>query len=289
MATRLGVFTGIDGNRYLAVEQGDALADLSRSDLPTLAALLGLPRAEIGRRLEWALSSAGRVDRARLTAPIDRQEVWAAGVTYRRSRDARMAESTEASIYDRVYDAARPEIFLKATPHRVVGPGEAIMLRSDARWNVPEPELGVVANRHGEVVGYTIGNDLSSRDIEGENPLYLPQAKLWDRSCALGPAIVLAEGSGLDPLRLTITCAIRRGGTEVFRGATSTSEIVRPLDELIAYLFRDNAFPDGCILLTGTGIVPPDDFTLEAGDEVEITIDGLGTLRNPVGRHGQAG
>jgi 2-dehydro-3-deoxy-D-arabinonate dehydratase len=217
-----------------------------------------------------------------LIAPITKQEVWAAGVTYLRSRDARMGESVSAgSFYDRVYDAERPELFLKGTPNRVAGPNEPIRIRTDSRWNVPEPELALVVNPLGNIVAFTIGNDVSSRDIEGENPLYLPQAKVYMKSCALGPALLLRDAVP-DPRALGIELVIRRGDAVAFRGSTAISQMKRGLDELVAYLFREQEFPNGAVLLTGTGIVPPDDFTLEHGDVVEISITGIGVLRNPV-------
>jgi 2-dehydro-3-deoxy-D-arabinonate dehydratase len=216
-----------------------------------------------------------------LLKPTDDQEVWAAGVTYERSRIAREEESAGSGIYERVYSAARPELFFKATPSRTVGPGEPVAIRVDASWNVPEPELGLVVNQQLELVGFTIGNDMSSRDIEGENPLYLPQAKLYGRCCALGPLIALRDSIG-DPANLPIKMEILRDGAIAFAADTSTRRIVRSFADLIGYLGRDNLFPDGVVLLTGTGIVPPDDFTLQAGDEVVISIEGIGTLRNPV-------
>ncbi|MCD6518522.1 MAG: fumarylacetoacetate hydrolase family protein [Anaerolineae bacterium] len=215
-----------------------------------------------------------------LLAPIDVQEVWACGVTYKMSREARMRESEEPTIYGRVYDAPRPEIFFKATPHRVVGPEEAVGIRADSSWNVPEPELTLVLTPKLEIVGYTVGNDMSSRDIEGENPLYLPQAKVYDRCCALGPVVRLLRE--FDPLDQGIRCVVWRQSEVVFEGETHTSRIHRPLENLVTYLGRCNSFPNGAFVLTGTGIVPPDTFTLREGDIVEITIEGLGTLRNPV-------
>jgi len=217
-------------------------------------------------------------------APIDAQEVWAAGVTYYRSRTARMAESEVAgggSFYDRVYTAERPELFFKALAHRVAGPGEHVRIRRDSRWNVPEPELALVISPEGKITGYTIGNDMSSRDIEGENPLYLPQAKVYDRSCALGPAVFVSS----DPLPSTtaIGLEIRRAGQAVFSGDTTLAEMKRRPEDLVRYLYRETSFPNGCILLTGTGIIPPESFTLQAGDEVAITIEPMGTLRNTVG------
>ncbi|MDB6148859.1 MAG: Fumarylacetoacetate hydrolase [Chthoniobacter sp.] len=217
-----------------------------------------------------------------LLAPLQSQEVWAAGVTYLRSRDARIEESQVAgggSFYDRVYDAERPEIFFKATPHRVVAPGGSMRLRRDSRWNVPEPELALAINARGAIFGYTVGNDLSSRDIEGENPLYLPQAKVWSQCCALGPGLVVRE-----PLApgATIQLRIHRGGEVAVRGGTSLSQMKRTLPELADWLCREDHFPAGCYLLTGTGVVPPNDFTLASGDEVRISIDGIGTLVNTI-------
>src|SRR4051794_20491082 len=218
-----------------------------------------------------------------LKAPIDRQEVWAAGVTYLRSRDARMEESSQRDVYDRVYDADRPELFLKATPNRVAGPGDAIAIRGDSGWDVPEPELAILLNARGELIGYTIGNDVSSRSIEGENPLYLPQAKVYSRCAALGPTVVTIDELP-DVSNLEIQLTIRRGGTALFQDSTATSELHRKLSDLIAYLLRDNEYPAGVFLMTGTGIVPPSEFTLQDGDEVEIRIAGIGSLVNPVVR-----
>ncbi len=218
----------------------------------------------------------------RLLSPLDRQEVWAAGVTYLRSRVARMEESDVASrIYDLVYEAERPEIFFKATPHRTVGPGEAIGIRGDSAWNVPEPELAVVLDRQLKPLGLTICNDVSSRDIEGANPLYLPQAKMYNRCCALGPTVLLLETLPDRP-QLRMECTIRRDGSEVFHGGATTAQLKRSLPELIGYLGRYNSFPDGVVLSTGTSIVPPDTFTLQAGDIVEIEIENIGRLVNPV-------
>jgi len=252
--------------------QYQTLSDLLEDEDPLSAARLlvddsaeALPLAEV-----------------RLLAPIDAQEVWAAGVTYRRSRTARMAESEGAArFYDLVYEAARPELFFKASPHRVVGPDQDVRIRADARWNVPEPELALVLSSRLRLVGFTIGNDMSSRDIEGENPLYLPQAKVYDACCALGPGIVLADTWAAAP-RAAIRLVIRRAGRVAFQGETDVTQMARTFEELIGWLARDNSFPGGVILLTGTGIIPPDDFTLESGDLVEIAIDGLGTLTNTV-------
>jgi 2-dehydro-3-deoxy-D-arabinonate dehydratase len=218
-----------------------------------------------------------------LTAPIGSQEVWAAGVTYYRSRDARMEEAETAgggSFYDRVYTAPRPELFFKALAHRVAGPRSPVRIRSDSRWNVPEPELTLVVSPRGRILGYTIGNDMSSRDIEGENPLYLPQAKVYDGSCALGPAILVTDAPL--PKETSIRLEIDRAGKRAFEGATTLASLKRSPQELVDYLFRDNSFPAGCFLLTGTGIVPPSDFTLSSGDEIRISIDGIGTLENAV-------
>lgn len=219
-----------------------------------------------------------------LTAPVQSQEVWAAGVTYLRSRTARMAEAKEAgggSFYDRVYEAERPELFFKASAHRVAAPGSAVRIRRDSRWNVPEPELTLAINAQGRIFGFTIGNDMSSRDIEGENPLYLPQAKVYDRCAALGPCLVLTEA--LPDPSTTITLEIRRGGAPIFQGDTTVGRIKRPLPSLADWLFRENTFPVGCYLMTGTGIVPPDTFSLSRGDEIRITIPPVGTLVNSVG------
>jgi len=216
-------------------------------------------------------------------APIESQEVWAAGVTYLRSRTARMEESKDSgggTFYDKVYHAARPELFFKATPHRVAAPGTPVRIRADSAWNVPEPELTLAINHRGAIFGYTIGNDMSSRDIEGENPLYLPQAKVYDRSAALGPCLWVTDVP--PPATTEIAISIHRGGQPVFAGATHISQIKRTFPELAEYLFRDNAFPQGCYLMTGTGVVPPDDFTLRSGDEIRITIEPIGTLINPV-------
>jgi 2-dehydro-3-deoxy-D-arabinonate dehydratase len=219
-----------------------------------------------------------------LLAPIGSQEVWAAGVTYYRSRNARMEESSSAGggdFYDRVYQAARPELFFKSMPHRVAGPGAKVAIRDDASWSVPEPELTLLVTPGGKIAGYSIGNDMSSRDIEGENPLYLPQAKVYDRSCALGPGLLICDEQ---PSAATeITLEIRRGGAGVFSGATTLKEMKRTIKELVEYLYRNNSFPQGCFLLTGTGVVPPDWFTLQIGDEIRITIPPIGTLVNFVG------
>jgi 2-dehydro-3-deoxy-D-arabinonate dehydratase len=219
-----------------------------------------------------------------LLPPIGTQEVWAAGVTYFRSRDARMQESKDSgggNFYDRVYDAQRPELFFKATPHRVAGPHGKVAIRDDATWSVPEPELALMITPTGRIVGYTIGNDMSSRDIEGENPLYLPQAKVYDRSCALGPCVLISEKPmpAATEIKLEI---VRRTKTE-FAGSTTLDAMKRDPASLVEYLYRNNSFPNGCFLLTGTGVVPPDSFTLQPKDEIRITITDIGTLVNVVG------
>jgi len=219
-----------------------------------------------------------------LRAPIGAQEVWAAGVTYLRSRAARMEESKSSGggdFYDRVYNAARPELFFKASPSSVVGHQAKVAVRKDAKWSVPEPELTLMVSPAGKIVGYTVGNDMSSRDIEGENPLYLPQAKVYYRSCALGPGVLIS--SGPLPSSTRIQLEILRSGQMAFSDSTTLANMKRDPAELVEYLYRENVFPKGCFLLTGTGIVPPDSFTLNVGDEIRITIDGIGTLINTVG------
>lgn len=228
--------------------------------------------------------TAAPVDESKLLPPIGTQEVWAAGVTYLRSRAARMAESKDAGggdFYDRVYSAERPELFFKSVAHKVVGPYGTVGLRSDASWSVPEPELALLIDPGGRIAGYTIGNDMSSRDIEGQNPLYLPQAKVYNRSCALGPGILIAEEALSPEKRIELT--VERAGATAFTGATTLAQMKRRPEELASYLYRDQTFPFGAFLLTGTGVVPPDSFTLHRGDTVRIAIDGIGTLVNPVG------
>jgi len=214
--------------------------------------------------------------------PIDNQEVWAAGVTYKRSQTARMEESeAAASCYDRVYTADRPELFYKATPSRCSGQGGPLRIRMDATWNVPEPELALVLSRDARIVGYTIGNDMSSRDIEGDNPLYLPQAKVYNQCCGLGPWITLADAMP-ERSSIGIALSIHRNSKEVFAGKTSIAQMAREFEDLVQWLFRDNDFPHGAFMLTGTGVVPDSDFTLHPGDIVIITIDGIGTLSNTI-------
>jgi 2-dehydro-3-deoxy-D-arabinonate dehydratase len=252
---------------------------------PTLASLLRLTEQELRAALEET-TRAGEAAEADVSilAPIDGDtEVWAAGVTYKRSEEARVEESGTPDIYTRVYSAERPELFFKATPRRVAGPAAPIVVRADSTWDVPEPELALVINAHAQIVGYTIGNDVSSRSIEGENPLYLPQAKVYAGCCALGPGITPAREVP-DPYSLAIRMRIERGGRVHWEGETNTSDLKRRLDELVAYLFREDDFPDGVILCTGTALVPDSPFTLEPGDVVRITVDRLGSLSNPVVR-----
>ena len=213
-----------------------------------------------------------------LLLPVVSPEVWAAGVTYERSREARIAETTTVGIYDKIYEAQRPELFLKATASRCVGPNAPIGIRSDSHWTVPEPELAVVLSGEGAVLGYTLGNDMSARDIEGENPLYLPQTKIYRACCSFGPTILMTDEPA--ERRLTLWCRIERGGGEVFRGEVGTSRIRRPISELVGYLRRSNDIPPMTVLLTGTGIVPPDEFACEEGDMIEIGAHEIGVLRN---------
>jgi len=244
------------------LEAADAVAqlkELSRRDLPRI------PLSDV----RWC-------------APVERQEVWAAGVTYLSSKAARMEESDfSATAYDRVYAAERPELFFKCLAEKVVPAGEAVGIRRDARWNVPEPELALVLNSRGEIVGHTIGNDMSSRDIEGENLLYLPQAKIYHRSCALGPWIHLGATEA-EARQGKIRLEILRAGQIVFAGETSVGRIKRRFAELAEFLFRCQVFPHGAVLLSGTGIIPPDAFTLQSGDVVKIEISGIGVLENTV-------
>ena len=263
--------------------EGGSVRDLSGAGVRRLDDLL--ERADLAEQLTRLRQSAlaeQPVDQVRLLTPVESQEIWAAGVTYLRSKQARMEESDfSARAYDHVYEAARPEIFFKAVPEKVVSSGEAVGIRRDAHWNVPEPELTLVINSSGALVGFTIGNDMSSRDIEGENLLYLPQAKIYTGSCAIGPWMVVGVVEE-DARQWTIRLEIRRGDTVVFAGDTRVDQIKRRFGELIEYLFRSQAFPRGAMLLTGAGIVPPDAFTLAAGDRVRITISSIGTLENPV-------
>jgi 2-dehydro-3-deoxy-D-arabinonate dehydratase len=273
--TAEGVVAADDGAAYDLGHEFTDFHDLARS-----AADHGATLDDVARP---ATDDADRLSRADLAAagrPLRAGEVWAAGVTYKISEEAREEESTMPDMYQDVYDADRPEIFFKATPSRTVGPGEAVGIRADSEWDAPEPELGIVLHR-GEVVGFTAGNDVSSRDIEGQNPLYLPQAKVYDRCCSLGPCVASPEAVG-DPLDLDMSVAIERGGEAVFEDATSTGEMVRTVEELVSYLDRHNRLPEFAVLLTGTSLVPPDEFTLREGDEVTVEIEGIGELANPV-------
>ncbi|MFO0879596.1 MAG: fumarylacetoacetate hydrolase family protein [Gemmataceae bacterium] len=274
-AARVGL---VDGGSVLPLDLG------KHGPGATLATLL---HAENPAGVVQALPRGTAVPLAsvELLAPVDQQDIWAAGVTYKRSKVAREEESASSGasrFYDLVYTAARPELFFKSSAARVVPTGKAVRIRRDARWSVPEPELALILSPALKIVGYTIGNDMSSRDIEGENPLYLPQAKMYDGACALGPVITLA--GHLPPLAEThIRLNIQRGGRAVFEGQTNLSMMARTFEELAGWLGREMAFPDGAVLLTGTGVVPPDDFTLTQGDEITIEVTGIGRLVNHVG------
>ncbi|MEF8790257.1 MAG: fumarylacetoacetate hydrolase family protein [Haloarculaceae archaeon] len=276
-----------EADRSLVAATGTAAYDLTavNPDLRSVADLAmaaDLVDADLDAVAEGLLGDAPAVDTDRLgdAAAPRPDEVWAAGVTYEISEQAREAESGMPEIYLDVYESERPELFFKATPDRVVGPGEAVGVRADSDWNVPEPELGVVLYR-GSIVGYTVGNDVSSRAIEGENPLYLPQAKTYDRCCALGPCVASPATVG-DPHDLAMSMTIERDGEAVFEDGTSTAEMVRTCEELVDWYRRHNSVPRTAVLLTGTSLVPPDEFTLRAGDEVTIEIEDVGTLRTPV-------
>ncbi|GID29201.1 fumarylacetoacetate hydrolase family protein [Paractinoplanes brasiliensis] len=257
-----------------AVRANDEWRELDHS----LADLLALPLDKARSIVEAATRVVPGDDV--VLPPIDRQEVWAAGVTYLRSRDGRKEESGHGSLYDDVYDNDRPELFFKASPWRVVGDGDGVGIRTDSGWDVPEAEVGLVLNAAGQIFGYTLGNDMSSRSIEGDNPLYLPQAKIYDRSCALGPSIVPSWAVGPGPFEIGLR--ILREGREVYAGSTSTSSMARGFEDLAGWLFRALSFPAGAILLTGTGVVPDAGFTTQPGDIIEITSEALGTLTNPV-------
>ena len=279
---KLGRFQNSAGEiRVGQLVNGSTIADLSAAGITSVTELL-----EDSDRIQRVEALTGvptvQLSEVKLLTPVEQQEVWAAGVTYLRSKKARMEESDfSANAYDQVYEAPRPEIFFKSLPDKVVHPGEPVGIRADSKWNVPEPELALVINSAKEMVGVSIGNDMSSRDIEGENLLYLPQAKVYDRSCAVGPWIVV--GASEEEIRQwTIGVEIGRGGQSVFSGETSIDNIKRSFSELLDYLGRSQSFPHGAMLLTGTGVVPDDDFTLEANDKVSITISGIGTLNNPV-------
>lgn len=269
-------FIEYDGQFYLTDRDWDMLVN----------------RTGLHEKLSLELSSFEKVAApdasASWDAPVGLQELWASGVTYLRSREARVAESQSAGggdFYDRVYDADRPELFFKSAPYRIVGPGGTVHIRRDSTWNVPEPELTLFICSAGTIEGYTIGNDMSSRSIEGENPLYLPQAKTYDRSASLGPCLYV-PGEPLSMNRL-ISLSIHRNGDEVFSDTITLERMKRRPGDLAAWLFRELSFPHGCFLMTGTGIVPPDHFTLQPGDEVRISIEGIGTLINHVNQSNQ--
>jgi 2-dehydro-3-deoxy-D-arabinonate dehydratase len=276
-------FASVPGVRIGLIADDQNVFDLTEAGVPRMQEILERPDStDELERLRRAGLAHYPLDLVRLRTPVEAQEVWAAGVTYLRSKEARMVESEfSATAYDRVYDAVRPEIFFKSLPEKVVSPGEPVGIRKDAQWNVPEPELALVINASGKIVGFTIGNDMSSRDIEGENMLYLPQAKIYTGSCAVGPWIVVGRTED-DVRQWGIHLEILRNGKTVFTGETQVDKIKRRFDELVDYLFRSQKFPGGAVLLTGAGIVPPDSFTLEAGDTVRINISGVGTLENPV-------
>jgi 2-dehydro-3-deoxy-D-arabinonate dehydratase len=270
----------VDNDPYVGVRTGDEVRRFPGTDL---AALLRLPAAGFRTEVERVVAEGPVEDREiRLLPPVDGlTEVWASGVTYERSSAARQEESVVADVYSRVYDAERPELFFKSVAWRVVATGEPIGVRTDSEIDVPEPELAVVVNAGGEIVGYTVCDDVSSRSIEGENPLYLPQAKVYAGCCALGPGI-RPFWEVEDPYALGIQAEVQRGGERVWDASTSTKMLHRRLDDLVGYLGRQLALPDGAVLSTGTGIVPELDFTLLEGDTVTITVDGIGTLSNPV-------
>jgi 2-dehydro-3-deoxy-D-arabinonate dehydratase len=277
-------FKNKQGETHVGLVADDStLLDLALAGITQMQPLLESddPIAQVNKLSKQNLPRVS-LSEIQLCAPVERQEVWAAGVTYLRSKNARMEESDfSATAYNKVYAAERPEIFFKSLPEKVVGTGEPVGIRKDARWNVPEPELALVMNSRGKIIGHTIGNDMSSRDIEGENLLYLPQAKIYDRSCALGPWIRLGAPEST-AREWKIQIEIRRNGQNVFAGGTSINQIKRSFQHLAEFLFRSQIFPHGAVLLTGTGIVPADNFTLQEQDMIAIEISGIGLLQNPV-------
>ena len=269
----------VDGAPVLAVARGGELHPVDGS----LAELLGVGRERLHAAVDRALQRPPLTAPAQLLAPVDEQEVWASGVTYRRSATARVEESSVGDVYELVYEAQRPELFLKAPASRVREPGAPLRIRADSTWDVPEPELALVIDARGEIVGYLAADDLSSRSIEGANPLYLPQAKIYDDSLGLSGTIVLARDAP-DPRSAAIELEIHRDGERVFAGETSVSEMKRGFDELVAALYLELSFPAGAVLLTGTGVVPPDDFTLRDRDRVRIAVEGVGVLEHDIYR-----
>jgi 2-dehydro-3-deoxy-D-arabinonate dehydratase len=274
----------VDGAPVLVVARGGALHPLDAS----LAELLGAGRERLDEAVQRALERAPLSEVGPMLAPVDEQEVWASGVTYRRSATARVEESSVGDVYEMVYEAQRPELFLKAPAYRVPPPGAPLRIRGDSDWDVPEPELALVLDADARIVGYLVADDVSSRSIEGANPLYLPQAKIYDDSLGLSGTIVLARDAG-DVRTAAIDIAIERGGDTVFSGATSVSDMKRTFEELVAGLYEELAHPPGAILLTGTGVVPPDEFTLRDGDRVRIAVEGVGVLEHSIYRKGAAG
>ncbi|MEF2245440.1 MULTISPECIES: fumarylacetoacetate hydrolase family protein [unclassified Paenibacillus] len=267
-----------EGKIYPLID-ADFMALLERAEQAGITPLQAVEAA-----ISKAQPIAECMEQLELLVPIEAPEVWAAGVTYARSKEARNYEATGGKLdaltfYDKVYDAERPELFMKSTAARTVGPSDHVCLRNDSKWQVPEPELSLVVNTKGDIVGYTVGNDMSCRDIEGENPLYLPQAKMWKRSCSIGPAIRLAE-TVQDPYKLDINLRIYRNGEKVVDESASTGQLKRKYDELVSFLLRDNEIFNGTVLMTGTCIVPPNQFSLEGGDRIEIEISEIGTLVN---------
>jgi 2-dehydro-3-deoxy-D-arabinonate dehydratase len=276
--TTKGNIVNLQGEYFMLAEAWDQL--INQQNLYSHLAAL------INKSLKITKEQANDLIDNNLLPPIGSQEVWAAGVTYLRSRDARMEESKNtggADFYQKVYEAERPELFFKSLPHRVAGNKQQVNIRKDSTWNVPEPELTLYINSEGSIQGYTIGNDMSSRSIEGENPLYLPQAKTYEKSAALGPCLYVLD-KPISPAT-TIGLIIKRSGKEVFNGEVKLSQMKRSLTELAGYLYRECAFDVGCFLMTGTCLVPPDDFTLAIGDEVSISIEGIGVLNNTVGTY----
>jgi 2-dehydro-3-deoxy-D-arabinonate dehydratase len=272
-----------DGRPTLGVLSNPAAREVTPLPI-SLAELLGLPLAEARAAVERATGPAVPLAATDALPPVDEQEVWAAGVTYRRSRDGRIEESGNESLYDHVYASARPEIFFKATPARVVTDGQPVGIRADSSWDVPEAEIGLVINAGGEIVGYLAGNDMSSRSIEGENALYLPQAKVYEASCALSTSITPVWEA--PPLPLSVSVSISRGAETVYTGQTDSDAMQRRFDELVTWLMLALPMPAGAVLLTGTGLVPGSEVTVEPGDVITIEVGGVGRLVNPVIRVG---